>query len=391
MKVLLCLLSEQHVPNLLSVHHYEPDQLVLVESDAMRRTHAAENFLAALKMGRLDYGSKHHVQSLSAEHDLKEIRDSLQEAYGRFPSATWIANLTGGTKPMSIATYEFFKALGGKTVYTNLSQPEQIADLETSDIETFGHQLSVEEFVTGYGFQFFKATAAVGESVRRAMQPDWRRSALLLASHASGSDVLILDDDERNKARKKGIELPIDRFSFPCDELRSTWLGKASSRTLTKYESGFLTGGWLEVFTYNLLDAHQKALGIWGVTLGQSIGRKMAQGPADNDVDVCFMHSRGLVMLECKSGGQQHKTGAEQLLTFEGMAKQLRASRVRTVLVTTGDNVLDAQGKLRENIQARSELLNCTIIKREQIRTLAEAELSNSSSTHSMLKEFLGL
>lgn len=32
MKVMLCLLSDQPIPNLLSVHHFQPDRLVLVES-----------------------------------------------------------------------------------------------------------------------------------------------------------------------------------------------------------------------------------------------------------------------------------------------------------------------------------------------------------------------
>ena len=44
MKVLLCLLSDQHVPNLLSVHHYAPDQLVLIESAQMESRNSGQPF-----------------------------------------------------------------------------------------------------------------------------------------------------------------------------------------------------------------------------------------------------------------------------------------------------------------------------------------------------------
>jgi hypothetical protein len=116
MKVLLCLLSEQHVPNLLSVHHFQPDRLVLVESEVMKAKKSAAHFLSALKLGGLDYDGRCEIEWLHAEDSLEAIRGALRQAYGKHPSADWIANLTGGTKPMSIATYEFFKALEGRLV-----------------------------------------------------------------------------------------------------------------------------------------------------------------------------------------------------------------------------------------------------------------------------------
>jgi len=57
----------------------------------------------------------------------------LRQAYGKHPSADWIANLTGGTKPMSIATYEFFKALEGRLVYTNVASPAELMDIATRE------------------------------------------------------------------------------------------------------------------------------------------------------------------------------------------------------------------------------------------------------------------
>ncbi|NMC21324.1 MAG: DUF1887 family protein, partial [Thermogutta sp.] len=71
MKVLLCLLSEQHVPNLLSVHHLRPDRLVLIETTGMQRRGTAKSFLRALQLGGLDYGDRCDVESLDAEDNLE--------------------------------------------------------------------------------------------------------------------------------------------------------------------------------------------------------------------------------------------------------------------------------------------------------------------------------
>lgn len=389
MTILLCLLSDQHVPNLLSVHHFKPDQLVLVESDGMQSKGVATHFLGALKKGGLDYDSRHHVQRVASEDDLAHVTATLQDSWDRHPSGDWIANLTGGTKPMSIATHEFFKTRGCRLVYTNSRQPERIIDLTTGLGKTCDHRLSVDEFVTGYGFHLAKPADELLEARQRAEQPLWKHTANILASHASGRDVLALDEAEREKARKKGITLPAERFAFPSPDVRSMWVDGAATRSLTKYEGEFLTGGWLEVFCYNLLSRHADALALWDVSLGQSIGHK----DLSNEIDVCFMHKQGLAMVECKSGSQEHdlSRGMDTLFKVEAVAKQLRALRVRSYLATTGENVLDKTGKVRAALQSRADFYNCRILPRDQIAELARLELADSPDTAKKIAELFGL
>ncbi len=58
---------------------------------------------------------------------------------------------------MSIATYEFFKALGGKLVYTNVARPARLIDMNNDQTEDCGHRLGIKEFLAGYGFESRKA------------------------------------------------------------------------------------------------------------------------------------------------------------------------------------------------------------------------------------------
>ncbi|MGH9424941.1 MAG: hypothetical protein ACRD2L_01335, partial [Terriglobia bacterium] len=127
---MLCLLSDQPIPNLLSVHHFQPDRLVLVESEDMRRRKIAGHFLQALKLGGLDYTERADTYPLDLVDDLETVRQCLRRAYGVHSSAQWIANLTGGTKPMSIAAYEFFKAVGARLVYINATRPDDMLGLD---------------------------------------------------------------------------------------------------------------------------------------------------------------------------------------------------------------------------------------------------------------------
>lgn len=375
MRVLLCHLTDQHVPNLLSVHHYKPDQLVLIESQDMHKRSMARHFLNALKFGDLDYDARYHIESLGAEDNLAAVRQALQRAYGKFSAAEWIANLTGGTKPMSIATYEFFKALGGKLVYTNVTRPATLIDLESGQTEECNHRLPIKEFLAGYGFESRKADDKIAEAEHRAR--GWAPSAKLLAKHACDQDILHLNDQEREAARGKGTTLPVEKFRFPAEaqkELRRIWLDGQNSRELTKYEVQFLTGGWLEVFFWNLLSHHANTLGIWDVRLGLEVRR--CGDRSGNDFDVSFMHDYSLSMIECKSGAQDHDPGTDILYKIEAVTRQFRALRVRSYLATTSSNVLDKDQKIKLSLRTRSEIYNCKILTASEIIQLASESVT---------------
>lgn len=392
MNALLCLLSDQHVPNLLSVHHYRPDHLVLVESGQMQRREMSRHFLETLAKGGLDYDSRCHVQPLTAEDDLRGIRAALEEAHGRLPSATWIANVTGGTKPMSIATYDFFKSHGGKVVYTDAATPDRIVDLETGEAEFCTHRPMVDEFVTGYGFRLVKPSQDLEDAKERAGQELWRTTANLLAATEAGYDGPAIDEAAREKLRKKGLELNAGQLAFPQDELRHRWLDGLPSRKFSKYEGEFLTGGWLEVFFYNLLSRHAEQLGIWDVALGQHIGKENAGPGESNDIDVCFMHRNALAMVECKTGSQENDPGGTSTLyKTDAVVRQQGALRVRSFFATTAANVLDKSGTVREALQKRADMYRCTILTKDRIRELAELELKESSNTATRVRQVFHL
>lgn len=377
MNVLLCLLSDQHVPNLLAVHHFKPDRLVLIESAAMMIKHASDFFLRAIEAGGLDYHERYDIEQLAAEDDLEQIRACLRRAYGMHPTASWTANVTGGTKPMSIATYEFFKATAGQIVYTNVARPAELMHFESGLVETCEHKLTVKEFLAGYGFESRKSDDKLRAAKERALA--WANCARALAKESSSQDVLKLSDSDRETARKKGWKIEPSQIigsQAVASELQKTFQlngnGEAGSLAgrVDKYAVEFLTGGWLEVFFWNLLTKHADALGVWDVRLGLEVGR--LGDSSGNDCDVAFMREYGLSMVECKSGTQDHDPGGDILYKVEAVARQFRALRVRSFLATTATNLLNAEGQLKDSLQNRANIYNCRVITASSVQRLAK-------------------
>jgi hypothetical protein len=380
MKVLLCLLSEQHVPNLLSVHHYRPDRLVLVETTAMQNRSAASRFQSALKIGGLDYIDKCDIELLDAEDNLDSVRAVLARTFGRYPSAEWVANVTGGTKPMSIAAFEFFQAKGHQVVYTNFARPNVLISLDSSDESVCQYELSIKEFLAGYGFVFEKSDDNLGQAESRAR--NLAECSRIIAAYSSSQGLLQLSENERNKARKKGCEIQPGQVVAQSPEVASAvrsafeLKGDENAASLhgnvNKYAAEFLTGGWLEVFFWDLLSRNAKSLGIWDVRLGLAVKR---QGDTTgSEFDVAFMHEYGLAMIECKSGSQGHDQASDVLHKVEAVTRQFRALRVRSYLATTGTNIFDNQThQVKSSVTNRAAIYNCRLLTESQIQNLAKA------------------
>lgn len=93
--MLILLVGEQPAPNLLPTRHLKPDVALLVYTD---RTEAIAN-----RLGNLLSGCQH----LKVDpYDLPRIRDVLQDFLEqKFSGYRLLFNLTGGTKPMSLAAF----------------------------------------------------------------------------------------------------------------------------------------------------------------------------------------------------------------------------------------------------------------------------------------------
>lgn len=425
MKIMVCLISDQHVPNLLTIHSINPNHLVLIVTPRMEKNGVDQNFLNALRIGGLDYTSEdmsaplsHKKFRLDKENSIYETKELLKKAFTIYKNAEWHVNITGGTKPMSIGAYEFFKDKDANMIYVPIisqSKAVKIADESSLDLH---HLVSIKEFLSGYGFDFIKSEKEIKKGEDRAKEL-FAFSTYLSANYKLAHkmmedlDLQIMDryaskDDSyqisennfnsiklksseqkaRDKARDKGVSLI--NFEQEDEILLNHFVssfhlelnGKSINGKLNSHDIQFLTGGWLEDFIWGLLSEHSDALGIGDVRLGlhpgKRNGQKSSQGEVKNDWDVSFMYQQSLRFVECKTGDQkQDPSGNETLYRVEAVKQQLGALNVKSYLVTTSPNIM-ADGEVKPNIERRAELYNCTIIPADKVCELARMEMKSN-------------
>ena len=384
-KVLVCLISDQHVPNLLSVHHLRPDRLVLVVSGQMAARKMDSYFAQALAHGGLSYVP--HVCQIDLEDSVEQTYQVLRAAHAELapshPGAEWIVNYTGTTKPMSIGAYEFAREIGAQPLYVSFDRPNLLlypAADPGGRTERCAHELGVREFLAGYGFDDRRPETSHLASAAFA-RATWE-CARVLASRDDDEDVLVLTKEEHAQARDRGLDLLPRHTAQLAGAVKAAL---AARFTLTDGAAGvtghinsnagiFLTGGWLEVFLFGLLDRHATALGCSDVRLGVLAGKDRVQ----NDLDVAFMREFGLTWIECKTGKQAHDPAAEARFKVEAVTGQFRALRARAILASTSNNILHANGAIKPSVAWRAELCQYRIVARDGIRSLA-AEPDNTA------------
>ncbi|HZW34346.1 MAG TPA: DUF1887 family CARF protein [Isosphaeraceae bacterium] len=188
-------------------------------------------------------------------------------------------------------------------------------------------------------------------------------------------DLLILEDDERKKARERGCRISRGQLRPPSESARRALvdlfgLDSDLCGQVDKYAARFLTGGWLEEFLWGVIERHQDSLQVWNVRLGVEVARK--GDSSGNDLDIAFIRNHGLAMVECKSGGQEHDPSGEILYKVEAVKRQFGAIRVQSILATTSDKILEQNGSLKTTFENRADIYQCRILSRAEIRRLGK-------------------
>jgi hypothetical protein len=407
MKIMVCLISGQHVPNLLSIRSETPvpDRLVLIVTPLMKARDKHNQLLNALAAGGLDYGPRHDIKDLAKEDSISETYDLLKKIHKEHLNDELVVNLTGGTKPMCIGAYEFSKEKHLRTLYVPEGNQHEAKDLIGDSSVDLKHRLSTAEFLEGYGF----GVQNPGDlKISKERAEDLFELAALLTANSEDhglrgmlGKIQNLMEEKKNDRKgwnRDGLILTEESNVFLDNEsLRSKIASKLGLKTkdsmllgsLDKHRVEFLAGKWLEVFVWGMLNPFVEDERIWDLNQGVRVGK--AFPGEDNDLDVTFMMNQSLCTVECKTGGQEHDpAGKDVLYKIEAIKSGLRAIRVKTYLATTSDNVIDPQkGCIKEPLLRRADIYECKIIAGGKLRQLAELYfLKNPKLAERVAEEF---
>ena len=313
MKILLCAATGHNPVNILPLEsdQINPDLIYVAITSSMQQQ--GDNLIAELKA----IGKK--VEPLKIEHE-----QSLQSLIQQYES--WllqhqddeiIVNLTGGTKPMSIAAYQLFSGYGFRCFYQNLN-PNQLVWLDDETIiSDIGAKISLERYLKSYQFDVIK------KQKLNELDQYYKKYASLLydelckpGRYQQTCQLISKINAYAAKPKLKDLKdfsLNYEEEAFLTHLSHETDLLKLKANTIaweTEQDRAFIAGGWIEYLTASMLTGENYRDISLSVEISKSTQR--AKAKTFQEIDVMAMQQQQLFIVECKTVNWKNATHASE-------------------------------------------------------------------------------
>jgi hypothetical protein len=366
-RIIVSLVSDQTVPNILAICDMQPDELLFISTAEMEKRNKTAHILSALAGRGGDYGARHSLVTV-AEDSLIDCHRKLDAWIVGREDADFTVNLTGGTKIMAIAAYEYFKDYGSRMIYIPIPKNEYVAPFpERLDGATaLEARLSVADYLNAYGCRMLNAAKMKGfrdDALKRRALSSW------LVEHYSRVKNLLIWLGGALRGHRDDREYLLEgEFSGASAEERELlhrcgigYEGGRMSHLLPRSEIQYLTGGWLEEYCF--CEAHDLlGRGIDDVVMGCKIASPKG---TDNEFDVMFTRENALYTVECKSLDQHEDKKTDALYKVAALQKEF-GLRVGSFFVSTSPHIMK-DGKLKGSVSARAEQFKTTVVKPDEV------------------------
>lgn len=308
MKNIISIISDQLIPNYIFIKEIakQNDNLIFIST---RRMEAKLKTLKDILSGSNFNYSELIFDNDGDENDYtnmyKQIEDKIKNVLA--PSSEVIANLTGGTKLMSITLKEILDKSYPKSKYYYIPLPEnKIIPLEKEkSIENINYRVSIKEYLKAYEINKF----SISEPIENE---EFTKTFFYKFKNLKGIHYEIIDKlrEYRNDRRKtpytineiiNGISSkpPIPNIKDLLDFIK---FPLKDEEKISCQEISYLTGGWFEEYAYYLIKTNLKPNDI-EINLRISATNNTNM----NELDVVFTLGNKLFIIECKTGIAKQK------------------------------------------------------------------------------------
>ncbi len=351
----VCLVSEQTIPNILSIHYFKPDKVIFCTTEKMEKQKRTDAIIKTLKLYGLDYLREDRHLRITVDQDcLDDCELKFCEAAEKYRGSEIVVNLTGGTKIMVLGAYNIFKSYAKRLIYTPIPKNEFITVYPKDDSckkpIRYNLKLSVEAYVTAYGVKVktpkriepLKSNAASNKDICKWMA----------INYGAIEDILFEFYKNLNRHRSdKNFRLKLE-FSLRKEKEREFLkkLGMANrtiEKTLSKNEIRFLTGDWLSDYCFNEISVLPVDDCVTGIELISPKG-------VDNEFDVMFTKDNALYIVECKSLQPSEDEKYQDFLYKISALQQDFGLRVDGFMISTARKILNDAREIRDYILNRA-------------------------------------
>lgn len=375
--ILVSLVSDQTIPNVQLIKEFRAytHGYLFISTSAMEKKKTREALIKACKLSQEETLPPVIVDQFSFD-DIEQKLDEID-----FESFDHVfVNLTGGTKVMTLAAFDYFKEIGAEIYYITGQDDTliKISPGRTKKTSTLSTSVTLEEYLNAYGFEI-KETQPSGLSV------EYTNKFFNLFTRGLSSEYLDLINKLRNHRKREKLRL--EKIENLRDFLSHVEFPLSDANHLFKNEIRYLTGEWFEEYVTNKLK-DELALDNSYIKTGLEISKVNKNGElVNNELDVAFVWKNRIYTVECKTSvfltealpdGSKSKAKSiisETLYKSDSLKQGLGLFANTSIFIL--DSITEYQANLRNHLN-RAELFGIKVIDKEAIK--------NAASISSLLK-----
>ncbi len=367
----LLLVSQQPIPNITPLldERYRPDEVILLVSpDMQQRCH----YLEALFSQRGIRSTRWPIQD---PYDIEALRDQIMDLLAVYEHRHIALNATGGTKPMSIAAYEVFRADNKPIFYVHPERDKLIWMYPKQAAVDLADRLKIPEYLLAYGARVVKTGTTLGVPALQRQLTAYIIENLPIyayplsqlnyfAAQATNNRQLLspdLGDSVQSGAFMDLLDVFINAGFVTLSRNRLRFTDEASHF--------YVNGGWLENHVYGVCLNLKKNCGIQDIARSVEVERNVNQQTVNNEIDVALLKDNRLFLIECKtqryqgSHNRMPDQGTGTLYKLDSLTDLLGGIQAKAMLVSYNGlpehNVVRA-GELKISLCCHQELLCLT-------------------------------
>lgn len=384
MKLLVLLVGDQTIPNVLFAKEimsgYPEDSIKILFITTQKMEKEPENkrkwIIGALSLNN----SEDRTDKIIVE---PEKYEDVKTKISKFDFSQYneiIVNLTGGTKMMMLAVYDFFKEsmnLNYKLWYKGIGEVSYHIVNNSNEIMSLTTKIDVKEYLASCGI--FENNFSEKKPIRSdedtklffmkflenktlSNQLSFQKFLDKIRATFRANDAPFLKQMKNKKEVSLTLTEDLVEFKNLLDEIG---FKLSKENILTKAEMEYLTGGWFEEFCYyyfkkskNLQDDKIKL----GVLLKPDNNKQIPDHFIQNDLDIVFVHNDEFYLVECKTIFDEKGLIQETIYKSAALRKYFGLS-VKSIICTLSD--------LNDDAIQRANVFNIKILEKNHFQNYA--------------------
>ncbi len=316
----LCLVSSQPIPNLAPVFDPDqtPQQVILLTSPQMSQQ--AVWLQQALHRRQI----KSEVWKIDDGYDCDHIKKRIEALLMRQDLGNIALNVTAGTKIMSLAAYEVFRAQGLPIFYVHPQKDLLIPLFPIAPAREIPDKLRLKEFFQVHGYQVMSLRRKTVIRERQQLGEHLVKNVDRYSSALGTLNYLAATAEDRSTLRSDRIiarNWNVTGFKSLVDLLVDGGLLKIEADCFvftSEEERFFINGGWLEEYLFSRIDRLRNRLKIQDAAMSVQIESSTG---SKNEIDVALIYNNRLFLIECKTRRfrGQHSAGSKALYRMDSL------------------------------------------------------------------------